>query len=391
MSGGSRDQQLVTTDDGNQGDENYEATRELVSDVGGRRLRRRAGPPADSAAPSINVTVVNEPSKGNNKAPKDHVRGRRGPMEQGNVFSHCHHCREVILWHPDPLKAVRPYQCCNNKCTGDLPKAFHISCIVSFCSLPENDNAKLTAKCDHCGGWFDLDQLRSFKLLFTSFFKSKKFWVTLALFIIFLVGGFAWKTWNFYTVVVGKEPVDLINNPALTRYNNDTKSVDVVRPLFIWRDWVAYNHCVITEWGRRRLLSDFEKHQRKLRHGSFLPHMDSLSMSEAYSKLYSFILDTSDESYVDLTHYFSPCSDTGTLGISWRWTLSHLAICLHAWRWYIVTVMVLLFIVMIDMAIGWRVWRMIIRNTVVAQVTQAGHSYVVRPVSVVAGQRRKLI
>lgn len=364
----------------------------------GTRQRRRSRQTPPNGAPSINVTVVNERKvpwgRGGSEDDAKPCTGARRVMEQGSVFTDCLHCTQPILWHPNPDKAVKPYQACSNRCHGERPKAIHVSCIPAFCSLPENDNEQLTAKCEACDNSFDLDQIASVRILLVAFLTSRFLRVSLVFLALFFLSGFAWKTWNYVYVANGWEPVDLINNPALMGYNTSTNETYVLRPEWSWTNWTGwarYNHCVLTEWGRRRLLSDFDRHRRALSGGYRPPETHELSMAEAYTKLYSFMLDTSDETFVDMSHYFSPCSDTGTIGFTWRWLFSHIAISIHALRWYLGIGLIVSVLVTIDAALGWTVYRVLMRKSTLFRVSQGGQTFVVRKARTVAGARRRII
>ena len=362
-----------------------------ANDNDGPRMRRQRGGHQQHAAPSINVTVVTNKDGAGSKAKKAQREKRR---EQGDAFATCLHCKDPILYHEQPEKAVRPYQVCSNRCPGEYPKALHVTCVPAFCSLPGNDNEQLTAKCDACDNSFDLDQIKSVKILLATFLTSRFLKVSLILLVVFMLSGFGWKTWNYICVAKGMEPVDLINNPALLAYDHATNQSVVVRPTWSWSNWTgwaSYNHCVITDWGKRRLLSDFDRHRRTISGGYKLPDTRELSMAEAYTKLYSFMLDTSDETFVDMSHYFSPCSDTGTIGFSWRWLFSHVAISIHALRWYLVGAAAFGFFVSIDAAIGWKFYKLLMKKSVTFRISQGGQSYVVRKTTTVAGVRRRIV
>lgn len=197
---------------------------------------------------------------------------------------------------------------------------------------PANEAAfGVTFSCEACGGSFDLDLEEDSKELVLNVLRSRWLRRTVTLIVLFVLWGFVWKTWAHVYISMGWAPVDVINNPRFIYFDKAANTTDVLRPgLFSWTDWRTYNHCILTDWGKKRLLTTFERRIRG-RTVSVVPVHNDLSVLEVYSQLYSYIMDRSDDTALDLSHYFSPCSASGTL--MWSWGVPGFAPCHDDIRW----------------------------------------------------------
>ncbi len=230
----------------------------------------------------------------------------------------CVECEKMVLYADVPDEADEPYIICSNDCAGSDPKAIHMKCVQAFCCHPENSGYENVCHCTFCGQEFTLDALKENLNLGVNILKSRRFWVTIGVIIVFLCYGYAWKAWAFYEIINRMAPVDTVNNPSLKMVNaNGTQVARVPN----WDEWRHYNHCVITAHGERILMRRIAR-SRDDRHAK-------LSFAEEVSAFYAFIVDGGDEESVDMTKFFSPCGIDGSL-----WPgVSHWALTLHAWRY----------------------------------------------------------
>lgn len=368
-----------------------------------QQVRRRRGAKKDA---KVHVTVINQPAPAASAPtpPAAQQDPRVLPFEQGNIFSHCLECKKPILWKENHRTAEEgAYLCANNACKGagdgsETCKAVHVSCAVKFClkqlSLPDHKDARgITVNCQHCKGSFDIDTFSSVKVLITSFLKSRQLKWFIALFILFVISGFAWKLWAFHAIVSGSEPVDIINNPALRAYDTSQNASIVLRPTWSWREFRAYNHCVLTDWGKRALRHNPQGRINALRNNraQMAPVFESISYAEMLGQLYHMVTDSSSPSEIDLSGYFFPCSDTGSVSFSFWGFVSHLALCVHALRWVMVGTALTYFILFLDWLIGWRAWKYVVRKSYRFTLTQQGRTHAIAPAAKVASVRRRVI
>lgn len=368
------------------------------------QARKRRGAKKDA---KVHVTVINQPAPavtsptqtGTQQAPQQQQH-----FEQGSIFSHCLECRKPVLWRENHRTAEEgAYLCANNACRGardgsETCKAVHVACSVKFClkqlSLPDHKDARgITVNCQHCRGSFDIDAYTSVKVLVTGFLKSRQLKWFAALFVLFVLAGFAWKVWAFHAIVSGNEPVDPINNPALRVYDSAQNASIVLRPTWTWSDFRAYNHCVLTEWGKRALRHNPQGRINALRanRAQMAPVFEEISYAEMLGQLYHMVTDSSTPSELDLSGFFFPCGNTGSVSLTFWGFVSHLAICVHALRWVLVGTAVTYLALFADWLIGWRVWKYVVRKSYRFTLTQQGRTLEIAPAVRVANVRRRVI
>lgn len=247
----------------------------------------------------------------------NHAERRR---HVGDKLAKCAYCNEWVLYAIEPSACASPYVVCSPACTAEMPRVLHLSCFDKM----ERDEAFhgniVEEKCDVCNCTITVDlRSSSVNFLHNALTSRRAKYIALAL-LLFLLCGYLWKLWAFIYIVRRWEPVDAINNPALVFINHTTHREQVRVPN--WSEFHRYNHCVMTEYGKRVLLGPAGGTKR------------ALTLVEQMSSFYSYITapDAGDDENVEMRRYFAPCSHAGALWLD----MAHIALCFHALRYQIV-------------------------------------------------------
>ncbi len=275
-----------------------------------------------AAQPTI---VVNNNAGGGGEA-----RQRR--REVGSKFARCEHCKEAVLYAVNPEVCARPYLVCSRDCTAERPKALHCDCALQVARDENNSGQILEAACPTCNHSVEVDCTENNAHLVVNLLTSRTTYALLVLALLFVLSGYVWKAWAFYYIVNRWEPIDALNNPSLVFLNRSTHREELRAPTWA-HDFLAYNHCILTDYGRRTIMARTAMHT-----GRADKKRKGFTIQEELAAFYALLNDmTTDEDEPDVTKYFSPCSRAGFLTPN----MGHLALCVHFLRWPLVGLVVL--------------------------------------------------
>lgn len=276
-----------------------------------------------SVSPAPPATIVV-----NNSAVAPEKRHRKESKRKvGNEFTLCVHCKESVVFAINPEVCAEPYLVCSKDCTADRPKALHLKCAYSILDNEENVGRIFEAECDTCRQKVEIDCTADNVNVIANVVFSKTTYFVLVLLIAFALSGYVWKAVAFHYVVAHWAPTDALNNPALIYFNKTSHREELRRPVWRLDDFLAYNHCVITDYGSRvllRRLAAMEGQTPKRSSSKF-------NINEEFAALYALLNDmtAAEGDEPDVTKYFSPC---GRSGLLWP-GMAHWQLCFHTFRW----------------------------------------------------------